>query len=448
MYLNFEKIFFRLQTVCVMRFPIRSLTSSRLGAFMKISKFIIFFCEQKGIIMEQSDNRYYLTKDDASLQFACKKALEDAVRITERNMEKYKSGEEYPIKYLEDNTYTKVKNAGPGTHVWTESFWTGMLWLCYEVTEKESFRLLAEKNLADFYNRVINNIEIDWHHDIGFLYTLAAVAPYKLTGNDFAKKTALLATDYLINRFRSKGEFIQSAGFENDEPSKYRFIADTMMNLPLLFWASEVTGEEKYRDAAIRHANTTRQYIIRSNGGVYHHYLMDQKTGAPLRGLTLQGSSDDSYWSRAQAWVIYGLAIEYSYTKSSESLEAFYHTLDFFIDHLPTDFIPYWDFIYNDGDDEPRDSSAGAIAVCGILEMAKHVAHDDKMTACISIAKKMLTSLTSKQYAISFDDNHEGLLKHTTPGKPQGLWDTCCIYGDYYYMEALVRATHNWNMYW
>ena len=396
--------------------------------------------------MSEINKHYLLSADDEEFRARLNAALDDAVRITKRNIAKFADGDVYPTTTYRGGCYGVIKNGGEGSDMWTESFWSGRLWLCYEETGDGEFRKLAEKNLDDFFVRLDKNINIDWHHDIGFLYTLSAVAPYRLTGNEFAKKTALTAAYLLSRRFRFKGEFIQSMA-DSIFPEYYRLIADTMMNIPLLFWASEVSGERKYRDYAVMHMNTAIKYILRENGGVYHHFLMDNKTGAPLHGLTLQGASDESYWSRAQAWVIYGLAVAYSYTHDESIIEPFFRAADFYVSHLPSDCIPYWDFIFTEGD-EPRDSSAAAIAICGFMEMARHLPHDEKMQKYISVAKNTLLTLTGSEYAISFDSGEEGLLAHTTHDKPRDNFDLCTTYGDYYYMESLVRALRDWKMYW
>lgn len=396
--------------------------------------------------MSEVNRNYVLSGDDAAFRADLEKALSDACTIVKRNLEKFGSGDVYPSGY-KNGKYKVVPNATP--NYWTESFWPGQLWLAYEATKDEAYREVADKNVLDFYRRVVLNDQIDWHHDIGFLYTLSSVAPYKLTGNKTAREAALIAAYSLSRRFRHRGSFIQSMGSDgNYEPINYRFIVDTMMNVPLLFWAAEETGDQTYKDKAIRHVRTTLKYIVREDGSTYHHFLMDHETGGPIRGLTLQGAHDESFWSRGQAWIIYGLAIAYDYTKDESLLSEFCRVTDFFIDHLPKDYVPFWDFIYNDGDDEPRDSSAAAIAACGIMEMARLVPHDTcNMEKYIDIARKMMRSLM-ENYRTTPDMNEEALLLHVTGSKPHGSADVSTAYGDYFYLESLVRATRVWERYW
>ena len=80
-----------------------------------------------------------------------------------------------------------------------------------------------------------------------FSYSPSCVAAYKLTGDKTARETALLAADMLLERFHEKGQFLQAWG-SLDDPGNYRLIIDCLLNLPLLYWASAETGDDKYRE--------------------------------------------------------------------------------------------------------------------------------------------------------------------------------------------------------
>lgn len=391
---------------------------------------------------------YILANNYSGLREEVERALDIATGRLKRALKKYESGDVYPGPY-QNGAYVPISNGDIRGNYWIEGFWTGQLWLAYEVTGDKIFCELADKNIDDFYKRVVENNNIDWHHDTGFLYTPSCVAGYMLTGNETAKKAALMAAYSLSRRFRCKGNFIQSMSAEFDEQN-YRFIVDTMLNVPLLFWAANETDNESYREKAIKHINTTLKYAMRENGTTFHHVLMDKDTGEMKRGLTWQGADDNSCWSRGQAWVVYGLALAYSYTKDETILEPFVKAVDYFIDHLPEDSIPFWDFIFTDGADEPRDNSAAAIAACGIMEMAKHLPADKcNMQKYLDKTVAMLRSMMHK-YAAKLDSEREGLLYDCTGAKPQGMWEPgeCLPYGDYFYLESLVRATRDWKKYW
>ena len=391
------------------------------------------------------NNGFVLSDGDAAFKQKIGAAANEAIKILSRDMEKYSSGALYPAAY-KNGHYEAVVNGDLKNNAWQEGFYTGQLWLAYEISHEEKFEELAEKNVADFAERMENNFHIDWHHDTGFLYTPSCVAAYKLTGNTLAREAALSAAYSLQRRFRPRGEFIQSMGFEL-EKENYRFIIDTMMNLPLLFWAADETGKSVYREKAVKHAETTRKYILRDDGSTYHHFLMDFETAGPKGGLTLQGAGNDSCWSRGQAWMVYGSALMYANTGDSSWIETFDKVTDYFTAHLPENGIPNWDFSVFGTEDNDRDASAGMIAACGIMEMARLTEQGEKMRGYIAAAKKMLLSAVC-EYAVAANEGDEGLMRGVMPAKLLGMTEPCAPYGDYFYLEALVRAMGNWEKYW
>lgn len=334
---------------------------------------------------------------------------------------------------------------------WTNGFWTGTLWLAYEETGEACYKDAALIQVDSFLERIKRKIVVD-HHDMGFLYSPSCVAAYKLTQNQTAKKAALLAADNLLGRFQEKGQFFQAWGHLGDEEN-YRLIIDCLLNMPLLFWATEVTGDSNYADKAASHIETAMQYVIRGDNSTYHTYYFDPETGDPLRGMTHQGYRDGSAWARGQAWGIYGAALSYGRLKKQEYIDVFIKLVDYFISHLPKDLIPYWDFDFNEGSVEPRDSSAAVIAICGMLEMAKYL-EKSQAEYYTRIAKQLMKAIVEKCSVINSKESN-GLLLHGTYAKASpynpctdvGV-EECNIWGDYYYMEALIRLSRDWNSYW
>lgn len=336
---------------------------------------------------------------------------------------------------------------------WTTGFCTGTYWLAYELSGEESFRTSAEIQVESFYNRIKQKTDVD-HHDMGFLYTPSCVAAYQLTGNQQAKEAAILAADQLISRFQEKGEFLQAWGVLGAEDN-YRLIIDCLLNLPLLYWASLVTGDEKYRDIAIRHTRTSIRNLVREDNSTYHTYFFNPRTGEPLRGVTAQGYRDDSAWARGQAWGIYGTALAWRYTKNEVCIKLFRKVTDFYLRHLPEDMVPYWDLQFSEGSSEPRDSSAAAAAVCGILEMCSNGGLEkEEQSFYRNEAQRMLESLIDK-YAVTSSQEANGLLRHGVYAKSspynsvsdRGV-DECNLWGDYFYLEALTRNMKEWKTYW
>lgn len=265
-----------------------------------------------------------------------------------------------------------------------------------------------------------------------------------ISGDEFAKETALLAADNLKARFREKGQFIQAWG-ELDTKENYRLIIDCLLNLPILYWATEVTGDGSYRECALKHLETTRKVIFRPDYSTYHTYYFDLETGKPAYGATKQGYSDESTWSRGQSWGVYGLMLNYMYEKVDGIPEEWKKVTDYFLAHLPQDKAAYWDFYFMDGP-EPRDSSASAIAVCGILEAYKQgVCGEDYLEKAYEILESL-----AENYAAPENDEVNGILLHSTYGRLLGDGiDECCLWGDYFYMEALMRVIRpEWKPYW
>ena len=365
--------------------------------------------------------------------------------------------------FSEEGFYKPVDNTD-----WTNGFWTGEIWLAYEFIlehpEEVAFlrigtpqmvaqqlRTAGEVQIGSFWERIEQKICVD-HHDMGFLYSPSCVAGYKLIGSEDGKKAAILAAEQLISRYHEKGEFIQAWGAV-DNPADYRLIIDCLVNLPLLYWASEETGDDKYRNIADRHIHTAVANVIREDYSTWHTFYFDPQTGAPTRGATCQGYRDGSAWARGQAWGVYGLATAYRYTKREEYIEKFQKVTEYFINHLPEDLVPFWDLEFNDGDDQPRDSSSAAIAACGMLEMAKYLPQEEA-EYYNSLASKLVKALYDK-YAVKDMTQSNGLVLHATYSNHSpyntcnhyGV-DECNIWGDYFYMEALTRMSKDWQQYW
>nr|WP_255570732.1 glycoside hydrolase family 88 protein [Cohnella sp. CFH 77786] len=335
-----------------------------------------------------------------------------------------------------------------GNEGWTTGFWTGMLWLAYELTGDGKYRRTAEIQLEDFRERAFRRLGTDTH-DLGFLYTLSCVAAVRLTGNEEARRTALEAADLLMERYFDKAGIIQAWGDLNDPAERGRMIVDCCMNLPLLYWASEKTGNGAYAQAAARHAERSAACLVREDASTYHTFYMDVDSGAPKYGQTHQGYADDSCWARGQAWAIYGFPLSYRYTGDRPLLELTRRLAHYFLNRLPDDRVAYWDLIFTDGPQE-RDSSASAIAACGLLELAGHLeaAGDESGELYRNAALHTMQSL-SEHYTTKGDSFAGGILKHAVYNKPRGMGiDECCIWGDYFYLEAIVRTLKDWRPYW
>lgn len=385
----------------------------------------------------QQKDRYLhselLSKDELE------EAMNLCVKQVEANLDYFK--EKFPYSCTKQGQYPIIENIE-----WTDGFWTGMLWLCYEYTKDEKYRDLAMKNVASFSNRVKKRIELD-HHDLGFLYSLSCVSAYKITGSELAKEAALLAADKLMERWQEKGEFLQAWG-PKDSPEHYRFIIDCMMNIPLLYWASDISKNPRYAEVASLHFKTSCQYVIREDASAFHTFYMDYETGGPSHGATRQGYSDSSAWARGQAWGIYGIPLNVRYTHNMDRIPYFKGMLHYFLNRLPKDDVCYWDLIFTDGSNQSKDSSAAAIAVCGILEMLPFLKNDPDAQVYEHAGAVILRSLM-QNYANKEIKPGQAILEHGVYSWHSGKGvDEGNIWGDYYYMEAIYRQLKQWNSYW
>ncbi|GHV87700.1 glycosyl hydrolase [Spirochaetia bacterium] len=367
-------------------------------------------------------------------------ALDFGTGKIKKNITAFKK--KFPAPASTSNVYTLIDNTD-----WTSSFWTGMLALAWEGTADRAFLKAAEAYLPGFRARLDKRIAVETH-DLGFLYTLSCVSLWKLTGNQEARDAALKAADLLMVRYHEKAGVIQAWGNLNDTKQQGRIIIDCAMNLPLLYWAAEETGNPYYREAALRHIENANRYIIRSNWSTYHTYYFDTKTGKPLRGSTAQGYSDDSCWSRGQAWGIYGNALSYRYNRDPLFLENARGLARYFLNRLPDDLVAYWDLVFVKGPEE-RDSSAAAIAACGLLELSAALPYADPDRRLFENAALHITASLAQSYTTAAIPRSNGILIHGVYNKPGHIGvDECTNFGDYFYMEALVRIVRGWKPYW
>ena len=324
---------------------------------------------------------------------------------------------------------------------WTSSFFTGMALIAWRETEDEYF-LNQVLRLAPHYREKVFTHSMDTHHDLGFLYSLYSVALYKLTGDQEHRVVGLCAAELLAKRFNPNGNFIRAWGRMDEAESsigneKMRTddmaIIDCLMNLPLLLWAHNETGQSKYWDIAVRHADMCLKCFVRPDYSVNNICRFNPKTGEPL------GDPDHTYWARGAAWAIYGFALGYGYTRNKKYLEASARLAKKFTASLDEEIVPWNDFHEAAHPGRVRDSSAGAVAVCGFQELAKHGAAD---SAILNAKQALLGRLCAEDY-LDFNDACCGVQKRGQGGK-----NGYTSWGDYFLMEALARELFDFEVYW
>lgn len=394
----------------------------------------------RNMVVETVKIKEDIMKERLLLKDEVKSALDYVIQKIDENLDTYTY--KFPSACTTNQKY-RIKDNDD----WTNGFWTGMLWLAYEYTGDEKYKRVADIHIESFEKRYEDNFVLD-HHDLGFLYSLSAVAGHKVTKCQKAKNLALKAAEKLKNRYHETGEFIQAWGKYGDE-NEYRMIIDCFLNLPLLYWAHEETGDESFLEVANKHFNTAINNVIREDASTYHTYYFDKETGKPTKGVTHQGFKDDSCWARGQAWAVIGMPLNYRYNRVEECKEIYDAVTNYYLNRLPEDLVPYWDLIFTEKDNEPRDSSSTAIVACGMLEMAKYDEDLEKKEFNIRAAHAMLRSLVEEYTTKNTKDSNGVLLHGVYSWQHNKGIDECNLWGDYFYMEALMRIyNNNWNLYW
>lgn len=337
---------------------------------------------------------------------------------------------------------------------WTPGFFPGSLWYAYEYSKNQNLKAEAVKwteKLAPLQN-------FTEHHDLGFMMYCSYGNAYRLANKPEYKNILINSAKALSTRFNATTGCIKSWNIFKSWHGKtsYYFpvIIDNMMNLEMLFFASKVSGDNTYREIAIKHAETTMKNHFRPDYSAYHVICYDSVSGKVIARETAQGYADNSTWSRGQAWAIYGFTMTYRETKDPRFLEFAQGLAGYFINNknLPTDAIPYWDFNANETGYKPgansyankittpyRDASAAAITASALLELSTY-ANEPAAQKYKATAAKILQSLASDAYRAQPDTNGNFILKHSVGSIPhQNEIDVPLVYADYYFLEALLR---------
>jgi unsaturated chondroitin disaccharide hydrolase len=315
-------------------------------------------------------------------------------------------------------------------HDWTCGFTAGTFWYMNELSGDEYWEKVAIEN-----TKKLDSVQfISNTHDLGFMVFCSYGNAYRLTGKTEYKEVIIQASETLIKRFNPKIGCIKSWDW-----SKWQFpvIIDNMMNLEILFWASNETGNPKYKNIAITHANTTLKNHFRGDMSSFHVLDYDTTTGNPVAKQTYQGINDNSAWGRGQAWGLYGFTVCYRETNQKDYLGASERIADYIIKNLPGDYISYWD--YNDPKipNTYRDVSAAAITASALFELSRY---SKKGAKYFNVANRIIVSLSSERYRAKQGENGGFILRHSVGNLPgNGEIDVAINYADYYYLEALKR---------
>ena len=372
---------------------------------------------------------------------------------------------------------------------WCSGFWSGILWMDYAYSKDESVREAAE-GYTEAIVPIISSPVFD--HDLGFITINSFLKGYEVTKNERYKQLALQAADSLATLYNNKVGTIISWPRHVKDYGGHNTIMDNMMNLELLFWASQENEKlkmksEKWREIAVRHADTTMKNHFREDGSCYHVAVYDTLDGHFIKGVTHQGYSDESMWSRGQSWAIYGYTMVYRFTRDQRFLDHAQKVTDIYLKRLKEtsdDWVPIWDM------DDPeaqivnrksfarleetldtsrnckyKDASAACVVASALLELCQYDvsgeremvngrsampllrASSDEASLKKSVNREYYEAAISMLRDLSTDryqsrSNNVAFLMHSTGHHPAGSEiDASIIYADYYYLEALLRLT-------
>lgn len=362
------------------------------------------------------------------LGFDLEESLDYCVKKAERVLSRIPPGSVFPRAIAAGDTAWRYVRAND----WTSGFWPGTLWYLYEHTGDSAWR-----NAADRYSRYLvplsENTAKD--HDLGFQIYCSFGNGYRLTNDPYYKEVILRTSDTLATLYNPAVGTIMSWPFRTEQWGPHNTIIDNMMNLEMLLWACKNGGGDHLCDLANRHAEVTMDNQFREDYTSYHIVAFDEH-GKRVKAGTFQGYADESTWARGQAWAIYGYAMMYRETGRREYLDFFKKVAQVYLDHLPKDAVPYWDFDDRAIPDAPRDASSAAIVASALLDVAGIADDADKDEYYRDWAVKMLRSLSSDAYRSN--DTNDAFLLHSTGSKTSEI-NVSINYADYYYLEALMR---------
>ncbi len=344
------------------------------------------------------------------------------------------------IPYTPQNGRYQDLGMPGGLYFWTNGFWPGILWQMYGATGQEAYRKAAE-GVEERLDETLHGFE-GLHHDVGFMFLPSSVINYRETKNPDSRRRSLHAANLLAGRFNPVGKYIRAwnESFQGSGADISGWmIIDCLMNIPLLYWASRETGDPRFTHIAVSHAKTAQRYIAREDGSCNHIVIFDSQSGEFVDNPGGQGYEKGSAWSRGQSWAVYGFALSYRHTGDESFLNTAKQCAHYCISNLAvSDWLPLVDYR---APEEPvkYDSTAGMITACGLLELAEHVGELEKnlyIKAAIRILKACDAKFSNWDPEVDSIVDGGTFFYHDPSGENT---EVPIIYGDYYFIEAILR---------
>ncbi len=370
------------------------------------------------------------------------KIREKIAWVSEKNRDKIPYTTDENGDYDDRSDTSRTWNQDDGLNWWTNGFWSGIQWLLYQDTGEEKYAEIArvsERKLEKCFEAYFG-----LHHDVGFMFQPTAVADYKLTGNPDAKRIAMHAANLLAGRFNPAGNFIRAWNEVGEDDTRGWAIIDCMFNISLLYWASEESGDPRFRQIAMRHADTVLNSFLRPDGSVCHIVEFDPETGERLRSHGGQGYARGSSWTRGQGWALYGFANSYTHTGKKEYLDAAKRCAHYCMANLsesgiiPVDFRqpkePAWE-----------DSCGACVIAGGLLEVAGHVSETEK-EMYVRGAVKILKAIAETR--ADWTKDCDAIVKNCSAAYHSTPHHTTMVYADYFFIEAICKLRGIGKLLW
>lgn len=362
--------------------------------------------------------------------------------VSEKNREKIPYTTDESGNYDDRSNPEKELGQDDGLNWWTNGFWGGIMWLLYQDTGEERYSEIAriseyrmEQCFDDYYGL---------HHDVGFMFQPTAAADYRLTGNPRSRKTAMHAANLLSGRFNPAGRFIRAWNGVEKEDTRGWAIIDCMMNLSLLYWASEESGDPRFRQIAMLHADTAMEHFIRPDGSVNHIVEFNPESGEMVRTLGGQGYREGSSWTRGQGWAVYGFMISYIHTGKQEYLDTAKRVAHYCMANIPENGIIPVDF--RQPPEPALEDSCGACVIAGgLLEIARCVPEAEQemyRRAAVKILKAI------DETRADWEKGCDAIVQNCSAAYHNPRHHVTMSYADYYFIEAVYKLGNKGTLLW